>query len=111
MREMQGEFTLHRGGRVHFPALVITGDGTRVEARGDYSLADESLDFVVNPYLLRNSNTPLVILSPLLAPFGKVLEVNLGGTLAEPRWRLALFGKPSATSPTPSPGPSRRPGN
>lgn len=90
IKEGGGEYSVANG-QVVFPDLRFTGDGTEIIADGTVQMPESELDFEVELHLLRKSETPLVILSPILYPLAKALEVRLGGTLEEPSWRLALF--------------------
>jgi hypothetical protein len=82
----RSNFTL-AGDRVFFPDLVLTGSRAAVNASGDYHLGTRQLAFNarVQPFEagrgLLGSTVGLV-----LSPLSHVLEVRLGGTLAEPSW-------------------------
>lgn len=90
----EGAFTMKEG-VLDFPELTFSGDGTQIIADGRVTLPETALDFNVELHLLKESNSPLLLLSPVFYPFAKVFEVKLGGTLEDPDWRLRLFANES----------------
>ncbi len=91
MNELESTFEM-QGDKIHFPDMRLAGPNVGMEARGDYRLEDQSLDFRVKLFPLRESPMPLVstIIGRVLEPFGHILEFSLAGTLEEPLWRLPM---------------------
>lgn len=92
--DAEATFELQRE-NIHFPTLVLTGPSAEIQAKGDYNLNAETLDFALNVHMLRQSRIPFlpIILSPLLEPLAAVLEIELNGPVADPEWRFLLGPK------------------
>jgi hypothetical protein len=90
----RSNFTL-AADRIFFPDLLLTGPRAAINASGDYHLASRQLAFNarVQPFEagrgLLGSTVGLV-----LSPLSHVLEVRLGGTLADPSWAF-VYGPTS----------------
>lgn len=103
--DAQGPFELRRD-VIHFPDLRITGNTARLEAVGDYSLANRTIDFRVRMKPLRESNAFLtkafgLVVDPLT---NLLFEARLTGTLRNPS-RSVAFLAPRAPAEPESPQP------
>ncbi|MET0261572.1 MAG: AsmA-like C-terminal region-containing protein [Rariglobus sp.] len=73
--------------RVHFDDLRITGRSALLQAKGDYQLKDNTLDFTAKLHPFDESTSVLgSAVGFVLTPLSKVFEVKLKGTLAKPSW-------------------------
>ncbi|HYC71818.1 MAG TPA: AsmA-like C-terminal region-containing protein [Opitutaceae bacterium] len=114
---VHGSFDL-ADGRLHFPDLKVTGDSAVIDARGDYTFADNGLNFTARfkPYS-GNRNLLTGTLGLVLNPLTSIIELKLSGPLGQPEWSYSLgsfsaeprSGPPgSATVPQLPSGPSSR---
>ncbi len=92
------------GGRLHFPDLKVTGSsGAVIDAKGDYTLASNSLNFTARfrPYAERRN----ILTGPLglvLNPLSSIIELKLTGPLAQPVWSYAIGQSAAPSQPVPS---------
>lgn len=90
LTDAQSTFRL-RGPKLTFPDLELTGPALTIQANGDVTLPEQTLNFSVNVFFLRTSGLNLAnLFGSLFSPFGYVFEVLLSGDLNEPDWRLRL---------------------
>ena len=90
----RGDFTLDAG-QITFPDLRLTGPSAALDARGDYRLDTEALDFKVRVYPLAENRTLVGNVIELFTnPLAKVLEVRLRGTAGKPDWTF-VYGPTS----------------
>jgi hypothetical protein len=84
--DARGSFEVRRD-RVHFPNLRVTGRTARLDATGNYSLNDRTIDFRVRLEALRESSGFLTkILGVVVNPLTNLLfEARLTGTLRNPK--------------------------
>jgi hypothetical protein len=83
---LQGSFTLD-GDKVAFPDLRLTGARAKLEARGDYRITSDQLNFVVRVQPFGGTHTLVGNLFDVLSiPLANVLEVKLEGPLQDPHW-------------------------
>ena len=93
LEEAQGSFSLAES-RINFPELLVTGPHTVIRAKGDILLPDLQLDFNVKVFMLEKSEFPVIlILGPLLRPFGYAFGATLRGTVREPQWPFTTTQK------------------
>ncbi len=106
----QANFRLE-GNKLVFPKVELQGPRALINARGEYLLADGTLDFNARVFPLKESKFIFAdALGALLTPLSDVLELKLTGPLAKPSWAFA-FGPTSflraltrpANGPTPAP--------
>lgn len=85
-------------GKLHFPDLKVTGSGAVIDARGDYTFANNGLDFTarLKPFL-ESSNPLKVAVGIVVSPIVSILELKLTGQVSKPNWSLAVG--PSSTPP------------
>jgi hypothetical protein len=99
---------------ISFDRLYLSGSGSPVEARGNYTLPDGELDFTarVRPFEqnrgILGSTAGLV-----LTPFASALEVKLAGTFEKPTWTFAygprkLLGKITGQLVSPPAAPDKQ---
>ena len=87
LNHANADFTLN-GPQVKFSQIKATGQRGSVDASGDYSLADRSLDFTTR---VRPFEGGEGLLDAVFTPFSSVLEVKLAGELSDPEWTF-LYG-------------------
>ena len=76
-----------QGDRVRFDHLRISGPSALLQAKGNYRLTDDSLDFTAKVFPFDESSSVLGnAVGFVLTPLSKVLEVKLKGTLNDPSW-------------------------
>ncbi|HVZ64761.1 MAG TPA: AsmA-like C-terminal region-containing protein [Lacunisphaera sp.] len=99
-------------GKLHFPDLKVTGSGAVIDARGDYTFANNGLDFTarLKPFL-ESSNPLKVAVGIVVSPIVSILELKLTGQVSKPNWSLVVG--PSSTPPAekaePTPPPATPP--
>ncbi len=92
------------GGGLHFPDLKVTGSsGAVIDAKGDYTLASNSLNFTARfkPYA-ENRNILTGPLGLVLNPLSSIIELKLTGPLAQPVWSYAIGQSAPAARPAQS---------
>ena len=78
------------GPRLRFGSLKLTGPSAAVEAKGDYGLRDQQLDFKAKIFPFDESRSVVAsTVSLVLSPVSNALEVKLQGTLTKPSWIFA----------------------
>ena len=87
--DARARFVIHDG-KISANEILIEGDILSLRANGDYHL-DGRLDFKVQITLLRQHTLLGSLVRIATMPVSKILEFELTGTLAEPRWRLAYM--------------------
>lgn len=100
-----GPFQVRRD-KIHFPDLRVTGKSALLEATGDYSLRDGSIDFRVRMKPLDQSAGFITkLFGRIVDPLTKLLfEARLTGTLRNPKNSVAILA-PRAPEPEPEPAP------
>jgi len=86
------------GGRLYFPDLKVTGRSAVIDARGNFTLATNALDFTarLKPYE-ENRNLITGVIGLVINPITSILELKLTGPIAKPDWSIFVGG--SATQP------------
>lgn len=89
--EADSVFSLEPG-KVHFSELHLSGPSSALHASGDYLIETKSLNFLVKLHLLRKTPIPLLstLLSPIMNPISRAMEIHLGGPVSDPQWRFLL---------------------
>ncbi len=87
LNHANADFTLN-GSQVNFSQIKATGRRGSVDASGNYSLIDRSLDFTTR---VRPFEGGEGLLDAVFTPFSSVLEVKLAGELSDPEWTF-VFG-------------------
>lgn len=91
--DASADFTIEND-RVYSDNVLMEGDVFALDGKGSCGF-DGTLDFNVRVKFLRQHTFVAEILRTLMWPVSKILEVSLGGTVAEPRWLprgLQLYG-------------------
>lgn len=84
----QADFAID-GGAINFPDVTVTGANSRIDAHGAYAVASHGLDFNATVFPLRENRSLLgVAFSGALAPLSVLSQVQLHGTLDDPKWSL-----------------------
>lgn len=85
--EASATFTIEKG-VVRSRDILIEGALFSISARGEYDIANDSLDFVVRVELMRkDSILGKYLIRPVLWPFTKLLlEFKVAGSLDDPKW-------------------------
>lgn len=107
---MRGNIVLARG-QANFPDLRITGPSAVIEAKGDYRLLDQTLDFSarLKPYE-ENRNLFTAAIGIVINPLTSILELRLTGPIHKPSWSLSLGGNtPMREAPAPRTTPPEPP--
>ncbi|HTO04016.1 MAG TPA: AsmA-like C-terminal region-containing protein [Opitutus sp.] len=79
------------GKDVVFPSLSVTGENSAIEGHGDYSLANDQMDFNARVYPFQESKSIIqTMVGAMLTPLSTVLEVKLTGPLKQPRWAFVI---------------------
>ncbi len=86
--EASATFTIEKG-VVRSRDILIEGALFSISARGEYDIANDSLDFVVRVELMRkDSILGKYLIRPVLWPFTKLLlEFKVAGSLDDPKWK------------------------
>lgn len=86
------------GGRLYFPDLKVTGRSALIDARGNFTLATNALDFTarLKPYE-ENRNLITGVIGLVINPITSILELKLTGPISNPNWSIFVGG--SATQP------------
>jgi hypothetical protein len=86
------------GGRLYFPDLKVTGRSAVIDARGNFTLATNALDFTarLKPYE-DNRNLITGVIGLVINPLTSILELKLTGPIGNPDWSIFVGG--SATQP------------
>jgi hypothetical protein len=98
-------------GELLFPNLKITGPSAAIDGRGKYTFATNALDFSARfrPYEEPGSLLAVAV-SLVMNPLTSILELQLTGQLADPRWSVVVSSgtdpsKPTVPPTAPGPGP------
>jgi hypothetical protein len=84
--DAKGDFTVEQR-YVEFPDVTLKGPVAQIASRGNYDLEAGELDFKARLYPLRSS--PLLKFPGLVLDiFTGIFEVNLTGTISDPKWSL-----------------------
>ncbi|HEY0864678.1 MAG TPA: AsmA-like C-terminal region-containing protein [Lacunisphaera sp.] len=86
------------GGRLYFPDLKVTGRSAVIDARGNFTLATNALDFTarLKPYE-DNRNLITGVIGLVINPITSILELKLTGPISKPDWSIFVGG--SSTQP------------
>ncbi len=86
------------GGRLYFPDLKVTGRSAVIDARGNFTLATNALDFTarLKPYE-ENRNLITGVIGLVINPITSILELKLTGPIGKPDWSIFVGG--SSTQP------------
>ena len=88
-------------GRLHFPDLKITGPSAVIDARGDFILETNTLDFIAKFKPFEESRTLLTAaIGIVINPITSILELKLVGPLTKPTWSVAIGSTPVHTDST-----------
>lgn len=92
------------GGRLYFPDLKVTGRSAVIDARGNFTLATNALDFTarLKPYE-DNRNLITGVIGLVMNPITSILELKLTGPISKPDWSIFVGGsttQPDAVAPT-----------
>lgn len=93
---------------IEFPDPVISGPIALIKSSGQYDLDLDQLDFKAKLFPFRKSSFPVTaIIGLALQPLSHVLEVQLGGSLKNPKWSVFKQSqantRPTSSSSSPSP--------
>lgn len=87
-------------GRLHFPDLKITGPSAVIDARGDFILESNALDFTAKFKPFEESRTLLTAaIGIVINPITSILELKLVGPLNKPTWAVAIGSTPVRPQP------------
>lgn len=92
-------------GNAHFPDLRVTGSTAVIEAKGDYRLTEQTLDFTarLKPYE-ENRNIFTAAIGIVINPLTSILELRLTGPIQKPVWSFSLGSStPARDTTTPAP--------
>lgn len=83
---------------IHFPNIHIFGSTASIDAKGNFYIETQQLAFVLDISPLNKKGIPIISQALLvLAPITQSFQMNLSGTLQNPKWETALtplgFGK------------------
>jgi hypothetical protein len=105
------------GGRLYFPDLKVTGRSAVIDARGNFTFANNALDFTarLKPYD-DNRNLITGVIGLVMNPLTSILELKLTGPMGNPNWSIFVGGsatQPDSTAPalkiSPAPSPPPEP--
>ncbi|AOS43098.1 hypothetical protein Verru16b_00139 [Lacunisphaera limnophila] len=95
-------------GELLFPNFKVTGPSAAIDGRGKYTFATSALDFSARfrPYEEPGSLLAAAV-SLVMNPLTSILELQLTGQLADPKWSVVVStgtdpSKPSAPAPAPT---------
>lgn len=88
---------------IHFPNIHIFGSTASIDAKGNFYIETQQLAFVLDISPLNKKGIPIISQAMLvLAPITQSFQMNLSGTLQNPKWETALtplgFGKKKGPS-------------
>lgn len=101
------------GGRLYFPDLKVTGRSALIDARGNFTLATNALDFTarLKPYE-ENRNLITGVIGLVINPITSILELKLTGPISKPDWSIFVgssSAQPDSVAPavkiSPDPAP------
>lgn len=76
---------------IHFPNIHIFGSTASIDAKGNFYLETQQLAFVLDISPLNKKGIPIISQAMLvLAPITQSFQMNLGGTLQNPKWETIL---------------------
>ncbi|HWA26733.1 MAG TPA: AsmA-like C-terminal region-containing protein [Lacunisphaera sp.] len=106
--EARSSFNLSDG-TLFFRDLKVTGPSAVIDARGNYTIATNALDFSAKfkPYEQPGSLLAAAV-SLVINPLTSILELKLGGRLDDPKWSVSL-GSSSAPNAPPAKPPEPKP--
>ena len=84
------------GTRAAFDELAIVSSTALIRGKGEWSLTDNMVDFNARMYLLGGFSSKIPILGKIadfVDPLSKFLELELRGSLDDPKWRLTVDPK------------------
>lgn len=77
--------------RLAFSEVAIGGANSRIDAKGDYRLDRNELDFKAKLFPFQESENILKsVVGAVLSPISNVFEVKLSGTLEKPEWAFVI---------------------
>ncbi len=90
-------------GALYFRDLKVTGPSAVIDARGNYTLATNALDFSAKfkPYDQPGSLLAAAF-SLVLNPLTSILELKLGGRLDDPNWSVSIGSSSAPNAPAPA---------
>ena len=109
--DVRGDFRIEAA-RLNFPNVTARGSDAVIEAKGDYALDRQQLDFNARVFPFQESgNLIKTVVGAVLTPLSNVLEVRLTGTLAKPDWAFVIgptnllrsIAEPGSSSPASPP--------
>lgn len=87
---LRTDFTVERT-KLVFPNLSLTGPNAAIDAHGSYLLKPQELEFYARVYPFQESKFFLkTVMGAVLTPLSTILEVKLGGHLADPSWAFVI---------------------
>lgn len=94
------------GGHLWLPDLKITGPSAVIEAKGDFALDSNMLDFTarLKPYE-ENRNLLTAAIGLVINPLTSILELKLTGPISKPSWSIVV----GPSSHQPAPGSATQP--
>lgn len=105
----RGSFTI-ADGRVHFPDVKIAGPSAVIDARGDYLIAQKSLDFTARLKPYEESHNPLTaVVGIVINPLTSIFELKLSGPISKPNWSMAIGASAPDKTPAPPAVPTTTP--
>ncbi len=89
-------------GALFFRDLKVTGPSAVIDARGNYTLATNALDFSAKfkPYDTPGSLLAVAV-SLVINPLTSILELRLGGHLDDPKWSVSIGSSSAPNAPAP----------
>ena len=95
-------------GALYFQDLKVTGPSAVIDARGNYNLATNALDFSAKfkPYDQPGSLLAAAV-SLVINPLTSILELKLGGRLDDPRWSVKIGSSSSPNTPPAKPAEAK----
>lgn len=79
------------GQKIFLDDLELTGPSSRVKSKGVINLEDQTLDFRLKAYPLREVKFPVVAgLALIFRPITGLFEVKVSGSLVDPEWKLVI---------------------
>jgi hypothetical protein len=89
LNEATSDFVITNG-LVETPNMSITGPNTTVEANGTYNIKNQQIQYNLKCFLLRPPKDSIVSLfGMILTPLGHFMELDVTGTLNEPKWKFS----------------------
>jgi len=90
LTDVSGDFQMHDN-KLFFPELNIYGPSANIVAKGNYTMGTGNLDFGLRISPMNKKGAPILSQAfLLLAPITQSFEVELEGTLDDPKWKTNI---------------------